>query len=61
MRSSTFSGIVSTISVAMKPGATQLTVTFGPYGSSLSARFSWKAASRASVFVSPKSPDFDAA
>ena len=32
-----------------------------PFSSSLPARLSWNAASRASVFVSPNSPDFDAA
>ena len=45
----------------MNPGATAFTVS--PIESSLSlpARASWKHASRASVLVSPNSPDFEAA
>src|SRR5579863_591843 len=58
---STFSGTCSSISVATKPGATVLTVMPMPFSSSLPARLSWNAASRASVFVNPSNPDFDAA
>ena len=57
----TFSGTCSSISVAMNPGATVLTVMPIESSSSLPARASWKHASRASVFVSPNRPDFDAA
>jgi hypothetical protein len=57
----TFSGMCSSISVAMNPGATVLTVTPIPSSSSLPARLSWNAASSASVLVNPNSPDFEAA
>src|ERR1700730_2396784 len=59
--SSTFAGMFSSISVAMNPGATVLTVMPMLSSSSLPDRLSWKAASRASVLVSPNSPDLDAA
>jgi hypothetical protein len=52
-------GIVATMSVSIRPGVTTLTVTPIPV-SSLPDALSANAASRASVFVSPKSPDFDA-
>jgi hypothetical protein len=45
----------------MKPGATVFTVMPSASSSSLPAFLSWKAASSARVFVSPNSPDFDAA
>ncbi len=61
MPSSTFSGMCSSISVAMNPGATVLTVMPTPSSVSLPARLSWWAASSASVLVSPNSPDFEAA
>src|SRR5581483_2229150 len=61
IRSSTFSGTCSSISVAMKPGATALTVSPSESSLSFSALASAKHASRASVLVSPNSPDFDAA
>ena len=48
------------ISVAMKPGATAFTVRPIESSLSLSARASWKQASRASDLVSPNRPDFDA-
>ena len=51
-------GIVTTMSVSIRPGVMQLTVTPIPF-SSLPAMRSANAASRASVFVSPKSPAFD--
>ena len=62
IRSSTFSGIVSSISVAMNPGATVFTVTPDRVVvDSFPALASWKHASRAIVLVSPNRPDFDAA
>ena len=61
IRSRTFSGIVSSISVAMNPGATVFTVTPFESSPSFPAFASWKHASRAIVLVSPNRPDFDAA
>ena len=56
-----FSGMDSTISVAMKPGVTVFTVTASPSSVSFPERSSMKATSLASVLVSPNRPDFEAA
>jgi hypothetical protein len=49
------------MSVIVKPGVTVFTVRPMPSSSSLPERSSMKAASRASVLVSPNSPDLDEA
>ena len=53
-------GIVATMSVSIRPGVTQLTVNPMPFSSFPASRRA-SAASRASVFVRPNSPDFEAA
>ena len=57
----TFAGTAAVISVSISPGVTALTVSPMPSPDSLSVLASANAASRASVFVSANSPDFEAA
>ncbi len=61
MRSSSWSEIDASMSVAMKPGVTALTVRPIPSPNGRLALFSWKMASLAIDFVIPNRPDLDAA
>jgi hypothetical protein len=60
-RSIIFSGMVDSMSVATYPGVMQLTVSPGPSPTGCPARASMKTVSLANDFVSPNSPDLDAA